>query len=140
MLGLDLLVGAWLLITSAGLVYGIRLVRRAKKALLWLHQEQLNGYREIVATGAIRRGNVRVAIFVCMVSMGVLTVIAQFYAAGSPPRLVISAAFRLLFIFMAIAFTWKSYMENAELDRLLSESQRLMARTRSGDGEASSYE
>lgn len=130
---LNLLIVLWLLITGGGLVYGVRLRIRASQALTWLHAEGLNGYREIVAQGAIRRGNIRIVIFVCMVTMGVLASITQFYTPGSAARSVISAAFRLDFIIMAVAFSWKSYMEDSELDRLMSESQRRQARTRATD-------
>lgn len=130
---LNFLIVLWLLITGAGLMYAVRLRIRAVKALAWLHSEHLNGYREIVAQGAIRRGNIRLVIFVCMVSMGLLSGAAQFYPAGGSVRSVISAAFRLDFIIMAVAFSWKSYMEDTELDRLMNESQRRQARTRSTD-------
>lgn len=135
MSALNFLILLWLLITGAGFVYGVRLRQRAVRALAWLHSEKLNGYREIVAVGAIRRGNVRLLIFVCMVSMGVLAGASQFFPAGSAARNVIAAAFRLDFILMAVAFSWKSYMEDTELDRLMSESQRRQARTRSSDAE-----
>jgi hypothetical protein len=43
--------------------------------------------------------------------------------------------FRLLFILMAVAFSYKSWLEDHELDLLISEDQRRTARTRKGDQE-----
>lgn len=121
---LNFLIVVWLAITSAGLVYGIRLVIHARRARAWFRLHLLNGYREIVANGAIHRGEIRIFIFVCMVLMGIDASVVQFYPVGSPERTVLSAAFRLLFIVMALAFTYKSYLEEHELDLLVNEDQR----------------
>lgn len=125
MSGLNVLVLFWLLITSGGVWYGWRLVRRAEAALLWLRISKLNGYREIAAKGAIRRGYVRVGISVDMVLMGVIAGSLQFIPRDSPWRDATSAVFRLLFILMAVMFTYKSYMEDHELDLMINESQRV---------------
>lgn len=119
-----MLVVVWLLITGAGLVYGVRLVRRAKRAKIWFQEHLLNGYREIVANGAIHRGQIRVFIFADMVTMGIDAGVIQFFPPESDTRHVLSALFRLLFILMALAFTYKSYLEDHELDLLVNEDQR----------------
>lgn len=121
---LNVLVTLWLLITSAGVVYGVRLVRRAEDALQWLKDNRLNGYRMIAAHGAIRRGYIRVAISVDMVLMGVIAGTTQFALPGSDVRNALSGVFRLLFISMAVMFTYKAYMEDHELDMMINESQR----------------
>lgn len=136
---LNVLVVIWLLLTCGGLMYAVRLVRRAKAAKRWLREQGLNGYREIVASGSIHRGEVRVGIFICMVSMGIDAAAIQFFPPGSDTRNVLSAIFRLLFILMAIGFTYKSYLEDHELDLLINEAQRrTLKSSRSGDtrGEA----
>lgn len=132
---LNLLVLVWLLITGAGLIYGVRLVRRALRARTWLKENFLNGYRLIVANGAIHRGQIRVFIFADMVLMGVDAAAIQFFPMESEIRHVLSAAFRLLFILMALAFTYKSYLEDHELDLLVNEDQRRTLRTRKTDHE-----
>lgn len=130
---LNVLVTIWLLLTVGGLMYAVRLVRRAKAAKRWLKAEGLNGYREIVANGSIHRGEVRIGIFICMVIMGVDAAALQFFLPGSDVRNVLSAVFRLLFILMAIGFTYKSYLEDHELDLLINEAQRRTLKTRIGD-------
>lgn len=135
MILLNILVIAWLLISGAGFVYGVRLSRRASAALVWLRSKGLNGYREIVANGAIYRGRIRVLVFACMVLMGLLAGITQFFPLDSEWRHVISAAFRLLFILMALGIAYKSYLEDHELDLLVSEDQRRTLRTRKTDSE-----
>lgn len=124
MTGLNVLVLFWLLITSGGVFYGWRLVQRAEAALLWLKMNKLNGYREIAAHGAIRRGYVRVGISVSMVLMGIIAAALQFFPVHSVARDSLSATFRLLFILMACMFTYKSWMEDHELDLMINESQR----------------
>lgn len=125
MIGLNLLVLFWLIITSGGVFYGRRLVRRAEASLMWLQINKLNGYREIAARGAIRRGYLRVAISVDMVLMGLIAGGNQFLDPDSGWRTVSTSVFRLLFIAMAIMFTYKSYMEDHELDLMINESQRV---------------
>lgn len=138
---LNALVLVWLAITCAGLAYCVRLVRRAKDAKRWLKANGMNGYRDIVASGAIHRGFWRMWISVAMVAMGVCAGALQFYAVGSDARIVLSGVFRLLFIFMAAAFTYKSYLEDHELDLLMSESQRrALKSSRVGDGENAAHE
>jgi hypothetical protein len=132
---LNFLVLLWLAIVIPGFIYGWRLLTRASNALAWLKSRQLNGYREIVARGAIYRGQIRLVIFGCMVLMGANAAAIQFYPAGSEARQVLSALFRLLFILMAVAFSYTSWLEDHELDLLISEDQRRTARTRKGDQE-----
>lgn len=132
-IALNLLIGLWLLVVIPGLFYSISIVRRADAALAWLRMQNLNGYREIVARGAIYRGQIRVFIFACMVLMGLLAAATQLFEPGSDQRSVISGVFRLLFIAMAMAYTYKAWLEQHELDLLTSEDQRRTARTRVGD-------
>lgn len=124
MIILNLLIGFWLLIVVPGLVYAVQLRRRAVAAKLWLVGEGLNGYRKIAADGAIYRGEIRIFIFGCMVLMGIDAAALQFFPPGSDVRTVLSALFRLLFILMALAFSYKSYLEQHELDLLVNEDQR----------------
>lgn len=132
---LNVLIVVWLVITGAGLAYSIRLKRRAVAALLWLRSKGLNGYREIVANGAIHRGQIRVFVFAYMLLMGIDAGALQFFPPGSEVRNVLSAVFRLLFILMAIALSYKSYLEDHELDLLVNEDQRRTLRTRKTDQE-----
>lgn len=134
-IGLNVLIVLWLLIVIPGLAYSIQLLRQARAAMVWLRSQRLNGYREIVANGAIYRGQIRVLIFGCMTLMGVLAAATQFFEPGSDSRAVISGVFRLLFILMALAFSYKSYLEQHELDLLVSEDHKRTARTRSTDQE-----
>lgn len=124
MIILNLLIGFWLLIVVPGFVYAVQLRRHAQAALVWLTAEGLNGYRKIAADGAIYRGQIRIFIFGCMVLMGVDAAVMQFFPPGSEIRTVLSALFRLLFILMALAFSYKSYLEQHELDLLVNEDQR----------------
>lgn len=133
MIVLDALIGLWLLIVVPGFVYAVRLRRQSVAALVWLRQQRLNGYREIAAKGAIYRGQIRIFIFGCMVLMGCDAAAIQFFPPGSDMRNVLSVIFRLLFILMALAFSYKSYLEQHELDLLVSEDQKRTARTRSTD-------
>lgn len=135
MILLYVLIALWLVITGGGLMYSIRLMHRARSALVWLVAQRMNGYRRIVANGAVYRGQIRVAIFAGMVMMGLLTLAAQWYPPGGDVRTAISGAFRLLFILMALAFTYKAYLEDHELDMLINEDQRRTARTRATDQE-----
>lgn len=130
---LNLLVLIWLLIVIPGFLYGVRLVFRAKRALAWLKANDLNGYREIVARGAIYRGHIRMFIFSCMVAMGTDAAMIQFFPVGSDMRFVLSAAFRLLFILMALAFSYKAWLEDHELDLLVNEDQRRTMHSRTTD-------
>lgn len=133
MIVLNILVGFWLAIVGPGLLYSIRLVKRARSSLAWLRANNLNSYREVVAVGAIQRGHIRVFIFGCMALMGVDAAAVQFFPVGSDVRQVLSAVFRLLFILMALAFSYKTYLEQHELDLLINEDQRRLLRTRSTD-------
>lgn len=121
------LISIWLVITTSGLVYSVRLKRSAVAALAWLQSEGLNGYREIAARGAIHRGQIRVGMAWCMVIMGILAGANQFLGTASELRSVISASFRILFIVMACLFAYKAWLEEHELDLMLNESQRHVA-------------
>lgn len=130
---LNALIVIWLLITGVGVVYGLRLVRRAQAAARWLKANKLNGYREIAANGAIHRGQVRVCISLCMVLMGLVAGGNQFIPRESDLRTVTTGVFRLLFILMACLFTYKTYMEDHELDLMVNESQRHVVTQRPPD-------
>jgi hypothetical protein len=130
---LNFLVGVWLLIVVPGFVYAVQLVREARRAMAWLRANSMNGYRSIVANGGIYRGQIRVLIFGCMVLMGLDAASSQFFVPGSDARNVLSAVFRLLFIVMALAMSYKSYLEHHELDLLISEDHKRTARTRVTD-------
>jgi hypothetical protein len=134
-IALNLLIVLWLMIVIPGLIYSVRILHRSIAAYYWLRDNKLNGYRRIVARGAIHRGRIRVLISVCMVLMGLLAGATQFFEPGSDSRAVISGMFRLIFILMALAFSYKSYLEQHELDLLVNEDQRRSARTRSTDQE-----
>lgn len=133
MSGLNALIILEIVVSAIGLLYSVRLVERANDALRWLRANGMNGYREIAARGAIHRGYVRVGVFACMVSLGLIAGSLQFFTAASELRHVLSAVFRLVFIVMVILFTYKSYMEDHELDLMISESQRRTLKTRVGD-------
>lgn len=125
---LNVLIVVWLCIVVPGFIYALRLVRRANRALHWLKANSLNGYREIVARGAVYRGQIRVVIFACMVVMGLDAGAIQYFPPGGDMRQVLSGVFRLLFILMAISFSYKSWLEDHELDLLVSEDQRRSSR------------
>lgn len=132
---LNFLVGVWLAIVIPGFVYSVQLVRQARGAKAWLRESNMNGYRSIVANGGIYRGQIRVVIFACMVLMGLDAASSQFFLPGSDARNVLSAVFRLLFILMALAMSYKSYLEHHELDLLISEDHKRTVRTRATDAE-----
>lgn len=132
---LNMLIVLWLAIVIPGMVYSVRILHRSVDAYYWLRDNKLNGYRKIVARGAIHRGRIRVLISTCMVIMGLLAAATQFFEPGSDSRAVISGVFRLLFILMALSFSYKSYLEQHELDLLVNEDQRRTLKSRSGDTE-----
>lgn len=127
-IALNVLIIFWLLVCGGATFYARRILRHARDARIWFRSRKLNGYREIVASGAIARGRVRVFMGADMVLMGITASASQFFPPGDQARHVISALFRLEFIIMAIAFAYKSYLEDHELDLLVAEDKRVARR------------
>jgi hypothetical protein len=143
--GLDLLVGLWLAIAVTSLFKAMHLLSRAREARHWLYTQRLNGVRLIVADGVVRRGYARLVVQVCFIGMGVIVVLnSHVVPLTSEYRAMLSAIFRMLFIFSALTLLWSYHVEQMELVRILNESLKARARaedptlwTRKEDGNGS---